>query len=196
MLSFTRKYLSVLIMSLVFVYAAGDYFSLWDDLSGRTSVLRSWERLTLSQGWPKVIIFDDDPVFDVLCAFIEKHSTNDSIRVHQQLSVRPTAIARMWGTQTPALGDQPPEWPSFRQALQSSPVVFVYKYSKAQISKRDGIQDDQVYFACTLSDLRNWVSESRSSEQFWVLTVFLGLLSLAVAIYEKRTEPESSSTAD
>jgi hypothetical protein len=195
MRSFIRKYLSILVIVLALVYAGGDHFKLWDSLTGRTTILQAWDRLTFSRGGLKIVIFDDEPLFEELCDFIEDRSMNDSIRVRRQIGSHPTAIARMGDTQTPAIGDHRPGWPEFWQALQTSPVIFIYGHTRSQISSRAGFPGDQTYFACTLRDLRDWVNESRGREWFLVSTLLVGLLSLAVAILEKRKEPVGNSSS-
>ena len=187
MIRFIRKYLSVLVMVLTLIYAVGDHYTWWDNLRGRTAVLQSWDRLTYSRG--------GEPLFDALSNFIADRSRSDSLRIQQQKGLYPTAIARLGGTQTPDIGDHPSGWPEFREALQTSPIVFIYGYTRSQMANGEGSHGAKTFFACTLRDLRDWVNESRSREWFLVSTLFIGLLSLAVAIHEKRTDRQDSSSS-
>ena len=55
-----------------------------------------------------------------------------------------------------------------------------------------GIPGEKIQFACTIRELYNWIEKSHGTERFIIMSIIIGLLSLAVALIslkEKRKIP-------
>ena len=132
------------------------------------------------------MIFEDEPTFGHVLEIIIDNSTNDSIRELANSGKFPTAIARVGGSLRADIGDLPAGWSNTDFALQTTPLICIYDYRRAQMSNSVKLPQSAVQRACTLGELSEWITTSRNNERFCVLTMLIGLLSLAVTFFGKR----------
>lgn len=181
-----RKYLSLAVALSAITYATGDYLAWWDGLTGRADIILVLNRLTYNQGGSKVWVFDDEIDMRKVMNFICDYTIDDSLVSLTNQDRLPSAFSRMGYATKPDIGDHPEGWPSLYIAYPTSPVVAVYEYSRGQMSHMEPIDFNKTAFVGTLIDLTDWVEQDRSRERFWIGTLLLSLLSLAVSIYDKK----------
>ncbi len=168
--------LILLVPILTILYGCGDYFGFWDVLSGRTNALTSYNRLSSTKGYPEIYIKDSNKEFPKLYKFLIKHIQEPSIQNLNKQGLMPKAIVRLGGTMGHELKKQmPPDYPDVRFVSDTLPILFIYEYTR---------EKDNAIRACSLGDLKNLIEKLRNRENFLVLTLLLGLLSIIVAVLE------------
>jgi hypothetical protein len=164
----------------------GSYFTWWSKISGRSQALIVWQKLSFSPGYPKNIIFDNDPIFGTFLNFACHYTPNDSLVKLINSGIFPSAIARMGGTLKSAINtDIPEDWIDLRYAPQTAPVVYIFNYPPPGTKS---IDKDNVLYLCTLGEIKDWELKSRNKEQFFVLTLLIGSLSILLVITELKRE--------
>jgi hypothetical protein len=177
------KIMAFLIPVLTVFYGIGDEFKWWDNLRGRTAVLKAVERLS-SPTTPDVVIFDDDPPFKSVEKLIRRKAEYPKVLQRYKNGESPNLVVRQGETLGANIGKRNPGWPDETFAPDSSIIVFAFHYSKAQYVA-DNLSHQTVQGewepACRLGDLKRWVDEGRQRERFWVAIIATSLLSLIVA---------------
>lgn len=134
-----------------------------------------------SRGYPEMVIFNDEAEFLDLLNLILYRTENHKIIDQHWKGKDPSAIVRVGGTLRPNVADELPEgWPNPKFAPYSSPVAFVYNYSRPGGS----MSKENVEPIGNLRDIRDWIDDSRNKERFIVSTVLVGLLSILVIILD------------
>jgi hypothetical protein len=177
-----RIMLPLLIPVLSLIYACGDYYSWWDHLRGRIIQAEGVQRLSSHKGFPDIMIFDDETIFEDLLKLIKHNTENQKVIDLFKNGTSPTAIIRVGGTLQPDVGDNlPSKWPNPKFAPASSPVAVVYNYHRPPGT----IDGDDIEPIGNLGDLRDWIVDSRNRERFVVYSLLMGLLSIAVVVLDQ-----------
>jgi len=180
-----RYFLPIFIPIFTLIYGIGDYFEWWDGLTGRRVAQLGWERLATNEGFPKIIIFDDEHEFHPLLKVIRNRTKNKEINIRLRNSIKPTSIARLGGTLQPDVGDKLPEgWSNPRFAPDSSPIVCFYNYSREASMKGRILTINDALPVGNLGDVRKWIEDSKNRERFLVTVILIGLLSIVVVIMD------------
>ncbi len=178
-----RMVLPLLIPILSLIYACGDYYSWWDNLRGRKTATEGVQRLSSPKGFPDIIIFDDEPIFEELLKLILHKTNNQKVINLFKDGTSPTIIVRIGGTLRPDVGDNlPPKWPNPKFAPDSSPVAVVYNYHST--AGTFPIHNDDMEPIGNIGDLRDWIVDSRNGERFIVSSLLIGLLSVAIVVLD------------
>lgn len=176
-----RIILPLLIPVLSLIYACGDHYSWWDHLRGRITAAEGVQRLSSPNGFPDIMIFDDETIFEGLLKLILHRTKNEKVVDLFKNGTSPTAIVRVGGTLRPDVGDNLPlEWPNPKFAPTSSPVAVVYNYHRPMGT----IDGNDIEPIGNLGDLRDWIVDSRNRERFVVSSFLIGLLSIAVVVLD------------
>jgi hypothetical protein len=163
------------------VYGIGDYASWWDNLRGRKLALQGVNRLASPSNYPDIIIFNDETEFKYLYSFIISKTENQDVLRLNRKGIKPTAIVRVGGTLKPDVGDNLPDgWPNPKFVPDSSPVVLAYNYSKPPRA----IKSENFKPVSNLGEVRQWISDSRNSERFFVATILIGILSVVIVFLD------------
>lgn len=177
--------ISILIPILTLCYGVGDYSGWWDKIFGRTNATLGWERLASNEGFPKIIVFNDDPVFNDHYEVIKANSKNKDALTGIRQNLKPTAIIRVGGTLKPDAGENLPEgWPNPKFAPESLPVVFLYDFTKDSFLKVKSFHSKSLTPVGTLGDVRRWIEDSRNQERFIFSTIILGILSIVIILLD------------
>ena len=179
-----RIILPLLIPVLSLIYACGDHYSWWDHLRGRIIAAEGVQRLSSPKGFPDIMIFDDETIFEVLLKLILHKTENQKVIDLFKNGTSPTVIVRVGGTLRPDVGDNLPlEWPNPKFAPASSPVAVAYNYHRP-IRPIGGIDGNDIEPIGNLGDLRDWIVDSRNRERFVVSSFLIGLLTIAVVVLD------------
>ncbi|BBO91987.1 hypothetical protein [Desulfosarcina ovata] len=144
-------------------------------------MLEGIQRLASPRNFPDIIIFDDEAEFNPLFLYIIKKTNYEEVISLYHKGNFPTAIVRVGGTLKPDIGDNLPEgWPNPKFVPGSSPIGFVYNYSRS-LSNIDG---DDFKPIGSLGDLRQWINDSRNRERFIFASILIGVLSITVAVFD------------
>jgi len=165
---------------IVLFYGIGDYLHWWDDIFGRSNALKCYARLSSNEGYPKIMIFDDETEFHGLYKFMISRVSSQPVAKLAIQGKKPNCIGRVGGTLGHELQKQlPPNWPNVRFVPETAPIVFIYS-----VSRKSGDNEGIVYYVSSLGDLRRWIEESKNSERFWVTTILIGFLSISLILLE------------
>lgn len=154
-------------------YGIGDYLSWWDDLRGRTAALAGIERLASGeQGL--VFIYADEKEFPALVNLINSRTENPDVRSGSNAYQfrHPSAIARL--EEPLKLTPLPKNWPPSFYLPDATPVIYTYGVTR-EIKSEEWISAH----VGTIGHVRRWINEERDRERFFVLTVLIGILSIA-----------------
>ena len=115
-----RLILPILVPVLSLIYSFGDYFSWWDQLRGRTFASAGVQELSSPNGFPDIIIYDDEINFESLLKLILHKTKNQRVVELYKAGRVPAAIFRVGGTLKPNVGDKlPSNWPNPKFAPSS-----------------------------------------------------------------------------
>jgi hypothetical protein len=151
-----------------FLYGFGEFFQIWDRITGREAATDGYNRLQTGSGYPKILISRGDPEFEPLLKLIFKHSDNTEASKYQSEGHVPSAITRAFIRKPSMSGMYQPDM-SF---------VCVFFETKDENCKNIG----------TMPELLQWIEGSRNKEHFYVNTVLIFLLSILTAWYEIRKD--------
>lgn len=185
-----RSLLSIVIAVLALVYGSLDYSGTIDRFRGREAALGLWERLSTVPSGDSVMIFAGEPDFNDGILFIIANTRNESVRKAKAQGIPAAVIARFGGiSRPPGTEGFPPNDSMVRfYAAPSSPIGIGYDYTREDRDSGWG------YSLGSLGEIPQWVDESRSQERFIVYTLFIGLLSIVVAIQEAIPSKPSKGT--
>jgi hypothetical protein len=175
-----RRSIGTTILAINIAYATGTYFGLWDEWSGRKDLESVYEQLSSTKGLPNVALSASDPRFKAVYKFALEYSVNDTLQQMHREGKDPAFIMRFGGAFKPDLGDPYPGWPTFDYALPTSPVVAVWNYSEADLKSLAPMSREQIKLVSTIRELLDWTRRSRSTEQYWIVSILVGLLSALV----------------
>ena len=164
------------VVSLVsLVFALGEQFGWWDELTGRAIAKIGVARLYSAEGYPKTWIYsdrsEDQAVFDALEKRINRHTSNKTVRNLASQGNRPWLITV--GGSPFQLKDLKPGWKS---AVYSDvhPVMYIYKVEGSEMGNGKAAR------VATLGELSKWLENEQANRRFWVISVLIGILSLVV----------------
>lgn len=160
LMKYFKRYFSIFIAVITLLYAVGEYFSWWEELSGRKDIVEAYNKFLHNQGGLKITIFYDDPLYSSLQEFVLSYTQNDSIRILADSGIFPTMITRVGGTINTNIGDLPESWPSNYLATSISPIMCAYNYDHKNVQRSEGIGIDNSKYIGTLGEFREWIYES------------------------------------
>lgn len=179
---YSKIALGCIVPLLTFIYTFGDYNEWWDRLRRRDVVARGIERLSSVEGFPTVCIFKDEPEFEpLLNLIVSRTNYTEAVKAYQS-GKKPSAIALVGGPITPwgFDGENLADLPDPRFISESLPISFLYGYSREDYPKRLQDVGGELKSIGQLRDLRTWLQEARTTEQFIVSGVLISLLSIIV----------------
>lgn len=177
MKSLSRISLPLLVPVLGILYGAGDFFHIWDQLTGREYALAAYERFSSNKNFPTIIIHDNEPEFMGVYRFIVNHTGSVEVRELHSKKIFPQHMVRVGGTMGHDIEkDSPKTWPSPRFVPEASPVAFIYP----KVSDKDVI-----FRVSSVGEIKQWAEKSRETERFWVTTILIGLLSIIMVVIEQ-----------
>lgn len=166
------------------VYGSGDYFGWWDGMSGRADASKGVARMGSTRGLGETLLCSGDHEFHALWRFILRRSENPEISKLAVQNIVPDCMTSVGG------GEQivplPPEWPQSARLVGHSPVIVMYNAERTPKGGYRGRNGKSAYthWAARLDDISRWINESRENERFIVMTVVLGLLSIALLVFD------------
>lgn len=171
------KILALSILLITFVYGVGEYLKWWDFLSGRTNALKCYGRFASNENYPKLLIRNNEPEFLSLIKFIRSKADVPQYDFMMSQGYQVTSVVRVGGTLGHEIQNQmAPEWPKVTFVPETSPIAFIYS--------KDGVESQKLNRICSLGDIRRWVDAGRENERFWMLTISVGVLSIALWLME------------
>ncbi|HMH32464.1 MAG TPA: hypothetical protein VK543_05510 [Puia sp.] len=96
---------NIFIPVLSIIYGIGEYEGWWDILSGRQTILDSYDRLLNGNGFPKACIYQGEKEFKKLKNYLEKRTSNPRVKALVDSALEPVLItvdgggARKWQLQ-------------------------------------------------------------------------------------------------
>lgn len=178
-----RILLGCIVPILSLIYATGEHLQWWEHISGRYLAIKGIERLYSPENMPKILIFADDPEFRPLFNLIRLKTSK---QIDVQNSNMPSAVTRVGGPLRPQGWETnlPTDYPNPDFIPNSSPVVFIYGYSRKDWPRTPKAVNARIVPVCQLQDLDNGIIESREFQRFWVSTLLIGILSVIVVILD------------
>lgn len=179
-----RSVLSWAIAVLTVAYGVGDYFGAWDLLFGRASAAAGVARMGSARGLGDTLLCSPDPEFEATLGFILKHSENPEIAKLAADRKVPDCMTSIGG------GEQavplPADWPQSARLVGHSPVVVMYNAERVPEGgyRGKGGGKASAHWAGRLDDISGWITQSREDERFLITTILLGLLSVALVVFD------------
>ncbi len=172
------------------IYGVGEHFGWWDRLTGRNAALEAIERLGSVTGYPEGWIFNDQVDarhFRALERRMARKTTQE--RVSRVLGDGHAPSLIVMGGNPVAIGGVEPTWEQSARLFYSEnhPVMMAFGLARPQDGEPDS-QHGKICKACTLGELRRWVQAEAEKRRFWVETLMVGLLSIAVALLALRLD--------
>ena len=163
------------------VYPIGDYLGWWDKAARRDLATSGVNRLASPEGYPKIILFSDEPEFRPLLNLILAQSQNPTVGNFRRRGQLPSAIVRFGETlRVPVGNDAPDMWPNPNFAADASPVMVMYDFSRKGSTGTNSI----MLAAGTLGEVRAWISDWRERERFLISSLLIGSLSLLLVVLD------------
>ena len=173
------KFLTFSILIITVSYGIGEYLHWWDYLSGRSNALNCYERFASNKNYPEIWIKNTEPEFSPLIKFIESKTKVLPNNLMLKHKLKLTAVVRVGGTLGHEIQKQiHPKWPKVTFIPETSPIAFVYSSKDNDEQKIDRV--------CSIGDIKQWVNENRENERFYVLTIAIGILSIALCLMESK----------
>jgi len=164
------------------LYSVGEYFGIWDKLTGRDKAIEGLSRLRSGAGFPKSFIYDDPQdkvIFEALFRRIRRHSLSQDLRAALEKE-KPSMIAPV-GAPFHIQG-VPQDWPQDRRAFYSENHYVLVGFGAHREGSGGSGKRGVAYPACSLKDLDDWLKEEESKRKFYVGTLMVAILSTSVIL--------------
>ena len=172
--------LSVFASLLSIVYGIGEYYNVWDCLTGRKDALEGLARLKSTSGYPVAWIYDDGQdrtIFNELEKRISKYTKEDKIIKILKDGYKPSLI--VVGGNPILLNGIPDEWTQDQKYIYLGEHPILYCFN---VQRDDEKSIGKCSRVCNISELEKLLEKEKESRKFYVATVAIGLLGLIAII--------------
>jgi hypothetical protein len=184
------------------VYGLGNHLSWWDTLQGLTNLEAFHARLESSKGIPTASISNLEDGFNRLINYISDRTNNENISKRRRSGEEPIVVVRLGGTLKPYVGKgYPVELPNPNYVPNTLSIVFVYNIdipadglANRQLKPEDfSFRLEDMEVACSLRDLREWITESRARRHFWFSILLMNAVAILLGLIELFHKKEAGS---
>ncbi len=177
--------------TITIAYAGGEYFGLWDRMTGRDLAMDGLRRLRSTGGFPTSYIYNDPQdraVFIAVERRISEYTTDVATREALH-TARPTLIATAGSPIR--IDGVPPYWPQEARFFFSNehPVLYVFG------AKRGGGTPGNATRACTLAEIEGWLTRERDNRRLLLGGIIVALMSGALAVLRQAVQSSPISAA-
>ena len=155
------------------LFALGEQVGWWDRLTGRSDAIEGLERLNSAEGYPTTFIQknEDATLFRALEKRISRRTSDELMKERIKRGIVPhtTTVA---GRPIEITGLEP----GMRKFVYADihPVAYIYSFKERNETKEKLAQ------VTTLGELTRWLDLEKADRRFWVVSLIVGILSLAV----------------